>query len=145
MSTKKTAKRLKAIGSAPVAVNELVNQRKSDYAEKKRKAAADNRKAQLKAAGTVVHEGLVLSPRVTAMLAAARSPAPISPKAELHRVAMDVRSMLISLIVDLNKYSDDDAGEIREISIHLDRARSAMLDLPRVNRERRIATIMAGA
>lgn len=70
-STKALAKKLKAIGSTPVAISDLAGQRRSDYAKKKRKAAAANRAAKLRQAGIVVHTGPGLSPRVLALMEAA--------------------------------------------------------------------------
>ena len=144
MSAKAKAKQLAAIGARPVAVNECVSQRKSDYAAKKRKAERDNHKAKLAGAAVLVHAGVTLSPRVLAMLEAARVPAPVNTKAEIGRVAMGVRSMLTTLLVDLGKYGEADERDLQEVLVHLDRSRSALLDLPRAARERRMASLMVG-
>ena len=83
----------------------------------------------------------------TVALAKAAWSAPANPlpdKTELFRAAMAVRSMLTDLIGKLDGYDAFELQhEIAELTIHLHRSRSVLIDLPRAQREHHEARVMA--
>ena len=77
------------------------------------------------------------------MQEAKKNKKPLSLTTELSKSAAEIRSMLVELQMNIAKYGDDDHAEIEEILSALDRTRSALLDLPKAARDRKLASMGA--